>query len=199
MFHTRKISVLLLSFGLLGIGFFGIGCGGGSGEMKMSSKFTAAHAEFFENGVDYVANPDVLEGRWQEEWQRELEKRLEYSDFIGVVAVNTLRTDIDPGRQTNYRLLANIKETLNGEGPEDGLTLVVKDGEPGYETVDGNQRRLLNQGFIAFVKWYEDENNMIAARWHLSPASENIIQRIRELIQRRDEAKAHVSVVTHKN
>jgi hypothetical protein len=198
MIHTRQKRFLLLSFGLLGIGFWGIGCGGGSGAMKMSSKFTAVHAEFFENGVDYVANPDVLEGRWQEEWQRELEKRLEYSDFIGVVTVSTLRTDIDPGRQTNYRLLATVKETLQGDGPEDGLTLLVRDGESGFETVDGNQKRILNQGFIAFIKWYEDENNTVVARWHLSPASNNIIQRIRELLQRSDEAKAHVKTAKQK-
>ena len=55
--------IILLPF-LIAIAY---ACGGGSIEMHASSEFTEVHAEFFEDGVDYVANPDVLEGRWREE------------------------------------------------------------------------------------------------------------------------------------
>ncbi|MBN1653045.1 MAG: hypothetical protein JXA30_04645 [Deltaproteobacteria bacterium] len=167
--------------------------------MSASSEFTATHAEFFEDGIDYVANPEALEGRWLQEWQRELEKRLEYSDFIGVITVNTLRTDIDPGRRTSYRLLATVDKSLYGNAPQEGLSLVVRDGQAGYETVDGNQRRILNEKFVVFVKWYETEDDSVLAHWHLSPASKTIVQHVQELIDRRDEAKSHIRVVTHEN
>lgn len=187
--------IVLLSFFIA----FAYKCGGGSVQMRTSSEFTEVHAEFFEDGVDYVANPDVLEGNWRDEWQREMEKRLEYSDFIGVVTVNTLRTDIAPGRRTSFRLMATVDKRLLGEAPEEGLSLVVRDGQAGYETVDGNQKRILDERFVVFVKWYEDENKLISAHWHLSPASDVILDRIRELILRREDAKSHVRVVTHKN
>ncbi len=194
MFHFLR-PIVLLPFLIA----FASACGSGSVQMRTSSEFTEVHAEFFEDGVDYVANPDVLTGRWRDEWQRETEKRLEYSDFIGVVTVNTLRTDIDPGRRTSFRLMATIDESLLGEAPKEGLTLLVRDGQAGYETVDGNQRRILNESFVVFVKWYEDENEMISAHWHLSPASDVILDRVRELILRRENAKSHVRVVTHEN
>jgi hypothetical protein len=178
---------------------FAHACGSGSVQLRTSSEFTEVHAEFFEDGVDYVANPDALEGRWRDEWQREMEKRLEYSDFIGVVTVNTLRTDIAPGRRTSLRLMATIDKRLLGEAPKEGVSLVVRDGQAGYETVDGNQKRILNERFVVFVKWYEDENELISAHWHLSPASDVILDRIQELILRREDAESHVRVVTHKN
>jgi len=167
--------------------------------MRTSSEFTEEHAEFFEDGVDYVANPDALEGRWREEWQREMEKRLEYSDFIGVVTVTTLRTDIDPGRRTSFRLMTAVDKRLFGEAPKGGITLLVRDGQPGYETVAGNQRRILDEHFVAFVKWYEDDNELISAHWHLSPASDIILDRVQELILRREDATSRVRVVTHEN
>lgn len=192
-YFLRKIVILLF------VATLAHGCGGGPVQMRTSSEFTDLHAEFFEDGVDYVANPDVLEGRWREEWQREIEKRLEYSDFIGVVTVITLRTDIDPGRKTSFRLMTTVDKRLLGEAPKGGLTLLVRDGQPGYETVAGNQRRILDESFVAFIKWYEDENELISAHWHLSPASDVILDRIRELISRREDAKSRVRVVTHKN
>lgn len=194
MFHSIRKTVMLPFFVA-----FACGCGGGSGQIKTSSDFTVEHAEFFEDGVDYVANPDVLEGRWRDDWQRELEKRLEYADFIGVVTVTTLRTDIDPGRRTSYRLMTKVDKRLFGEAPKAGLTLLVRDGQPGYETVDGNQRRILDERFVVFVKWYENDNELISAHWHLSPASDVIVDRVRELLLRRESSKPQVRVVTHEN
>jgi len=163
-----------------------LACGSASTVVRPTSEFTAEDAQIFQDAVDFVGDPDVLEGRWREEWSNDLQSRVEAADVVAVVRVGTLRTDIDPGQVRTFRLIANARRVLLGEVPDRQLTLMVAQGQGGFETVDGNEARILDNHFVAFVKWYETPTGDVAGHWHLSPATEGVVRRVEYLAQRRE-------------
>jgi hypothetical protein len=166
------------------------GCGSGASQMTVTSEFTEAHGTVLEDGVDFVDDPTVLEGRWQEDWMRDLDRRVSISDGIFVIQIRTIRTDVDLERQETFRLIGEIGATLYGDTPDsDELELTVEQGSGGFDTVEGNEQRLMRERMLAFVKWYESESGNVLAHWHLSPATDGVIARVEYLIQgRRDGA-----------
>jgi len=178
-------------------------CGGGNGAIRPTSQFTAEHAESFEDGIDFYADPELLEGRWREDWTRDIQKRVGWSDLIAIVSVSTLRTDIDPERRTTFRIVAKIDRVILGEAPaDDELVLPVREGQPGFVSVEGHDQRILNHQFVLYTKWYLNEIDEIAPHWHLSPATPAIVRRTEYLAARRDEAVAEQprrTVVEHEN
>ena len=177
------------------------GCGGGTHSIRVTSEFTSEHAELFEDGFDFVKEPAALEGQWLEDWQREIQSRVANSDYIAVVTVTTLRTDVDPERRTSFRVVGDIERPLYGSIPDRELDLTVDENAVGYASVRDNQELFLNQVFVAYVKWYEDEEGEVAAHWHLSPASEGIVGATEKLVKERTEEKKKLvrKVVVHKN
>lgn len=163
-------------------------CGSSAPNVQTVSPFTAEDARFFEDGVDFVADPEALEGRWREDWTDELEGRVGLSDFVGLVTVTTMRTDTDLDRRTTYRLIATVERELLGDS-EDEVTLTIREGQAGFGTIAGNERRILNQPFMAFLKYYQREGTEgpegVDAHFHLSPAAEAVVRRAEYLLERR--------------
>jgi len=174
------------------------GCGGAAQNVTVS-EFTGEHAKYFENGVDFISDPDALDERWSEEWQRDLENRTDLSDFVGIANITTLVADQSPERQTSYRLVASIIRAMQGESPTEELSLAVAGDDAGYPVVESNQQRILNRRFAVFIKWYRKSKNEVVARWHLSPASEKLIGRLEGLVSRKHSTKKYVHVVVHKD
>lgn len=172
------------------------GCGGAQTEAVVTSPFTGEDAVVFEDGVDFVFDPDVLEGRWREDWSRELQQRVERADIVAVVRVATLRTDVDLDRRTTYRLIATVERELLGEPPQEEMSLVVREGEGGFESVRSNERRVLDGDFVAFVKWYQTEHESVAPHWHLSPATDPVLRRVEFLVRRRTQAEEEAQTTT---
>ena len=165
------------------------GCGSTAPTIRVTSPFTAEHALVFDDGADYVARPDALDGDWREDWDRDMQKRVGFSDTICVVTVNTLRIDTDLDRNTTYRLIAHIDRTLYGESPGEELPLIVREGSDGYASINGNDRRILNKTFVLFLKWYQPPTGDISSHWHLSPASQQILTATNRMIERRNVAQ----------
>ncbi len=137
-------------------------------------------------GSILVADPEGLEGRWREDWSRELDQRVSWSDVIAVVSIQTVRTDTDPNRQTTLRLIAEPSRTLLGEVPDE-IELKVSQNEEGFSTVEGNSRQILDTELIAFLKWYQAEDGSVLPHWHLAPASQPVLSRVEYLLERRRE------------
>ncbi len=177
------------------------GCGGGIQSIRVSGEFTAEHAELFEDGFDFVKEPASLDGKWLQSWQQEIQKRVDYSDLVAVVTVNTLRTDVDPERQTSYRVVAEIERRIYGGFPDAEIELTVDENAVGYASVKENQELLLNRVFVAYVRWYETEAGEIAGHWHLSPASDGVVGATEKLVKERTEQKKEMrrKVVVHKH
>jgi len=165
--------------------FLALACGGASvpDRPQTAPPLTAEEEQLFEDGVDFVGDPETLEGRWRQDWSRELDQRVRRSDVVARVTVETLRTDTDLDRRVTYRLVVASEETYIGTFPRD-LTLSSMEGDSGYGTLAGNDRRILDQDFVLFLKWAGAEGEVVP-RWHHSPASEQVVTRTEWLLDRR--------------
>jgi hypothetical protein len=91
--------------------------------------------------------------------------------------VGSLSSDF-VSRRSAYRLTVKVKNRLKGSSSKE-IVLRVDDDEPGYESVRSNEDRLLQDSFVAFVKWAADpESAEPIARWHLSPDSDAVREKI---------------------
>jgi len=116
--------------------------------------------------------------------------------------VHTLRTDVDPGRRTTYRLIVTVDDVLLGH-LADEVTLTSGEDEAGYRTVEGNDHRLLQQPFILFLKWERTGPDAEPIpRFHLSPATEPVARRVAYLLERRrgvEREHPTRTVIVHRN
>lgn len=158
------------------------GCGGGPAPIVVTSPFTDEHETAFENGIDYIEDPTILEGSWLSSWEDDIDRRVQLSDAVALVTVTTLRQDVDLDRHETYRLITRVDRERHGELPDE-VTFVVRHDQAGFGTVHGNDARILNQRFVAFVKWAEEEGQIVP-RWHLSPATERVVRRVNTLVER---------------
>lgn len=146
---------------------------------------TAEDRVLFDDGVDFVGDPSVLEGRWRDDWSRELDERVTNADIVSYIRVHALRTDVDLERRTTYRLLIDEVNGIVGDLPDD-LALASLEGDGGFSTIDGNENRILDQELVLFLKWEQSEPGAeVRARWHLSPHTEDVTSRVEYLAERR--------------
>jgi hypothetical protein len=148
-------------------------CGGSTPKTNYSPT-TPEQERVFEHGVDFVAALEGLEGRWRDDYERDLQERVAGSDFIGIVKVVTLLTETDPEQRVTHRLVGTIQRTVAGTDLKD-VELRVREGQLGFPTVHENLQRIEQREFVVFVKWYQDDQGERAAHFHLSPASEQIV------------------------
>lgn len=164
-------------------------CGGGSGSgPRPTGPFTAQHEALFDDAVDFIETPNALEGRWLRDWEQDTSARVSEANVIALVDVLAVHSDTDVERRSRIRVAARTVQVLLGEPPGSELALWVAEGEPGYPTVDGNASRLLQKRFVAFLRWQQVDGGRVRPRWHLSPASSQVLARLRMLIDLRSGA-----------
>ncbi|MCB9591332.1 MAG: hypothetical protein H6719_01260 [Sandaracinaceae bacterium] len=179
-------------------------CGGAGQVERIVTPFTAEHEPVFENGLDLVRDPEALGGAWLGTWEEDLDARVSLADLVLLVTVQTIRQDTDLDRRDTFRLVVHVDRRYLGE-IEDELTLVVRENQPGFQTIETNERHLLQQQFIAFIKWQRDETDgEVRARWHLAPATEAVAERTRTLLAERrqvveDSSTSRHRVIVHTN
>jgi len=167
------------------IALLGLAAACGGPPERVVTPFTEEHEAVFDNGLDLVRDPDTLEGAWLGSWEEELDGRITLADLVLLITVQTVRHDTDLDRRDTYRLHVRVDEEYLGD-VEDEIELVVRQDERGFDSIEGNVRRILDEQFIAFVKWQRDEETGgVRARWHLSMPTEDVASRTRTLLQQR--------------
>jgi hypothetical protein len=146
------------------------------GQPVNHAPLTSDEARLFEHGIDFVGRVSGLEGRWRHDYERDLAQRVASSDVIAIVMVRRSRTDRDPEQRITHRLYGDVERTLRGSLPGPELELLARQGERGFMSIDDNLGRLHDGRFVAYVKWYETESGALAGHFHLSPASDDVIQ-----------------------
>jgi hypothetical protein len=136
---------------------------------------SAEEERLFEHGVDFVGRIGGLEGRWKEEYDRDLARRVAAADLIAIVYVRKSRTDRDPHERVIHRLYGDVERTLHGVAPGPELELLARQGDAGFRSIDDNLLRLQDARLVVYVKWYETETGL-AGHFHLSPASDDVVQ-----------------------
>ncbi|MDH3201492.1 MAG: hypothetical protein OEM15_11425 [Myxococcales bacterium] len=142
-----------------------LGCATGSSTVS-TVEFAAEDRFLFDNAVDLVDKPAIVES----EWRGEFERRVIRADIIAVIKIESLSSDEDR-RGSSYRLTARVIDRLKGHSARE-LILRAHDDQPGFQSVRVNEDRLLRDPFVAFIKWENDaEAELPVPRWHLSPDS----------------------------
>jgi hypothetical protein len=185
----RALGLLAISVPLL------VACGASNPAPRVVSPLTEEAAAAFDNGVDLIGDPTMLEGGWLRSWERDLDQRVGLADAVGLVTVATVQEDVDLERRINYRLSAHVERDRFG-GLAGEVDLAAKSGQPGYVSVSSNTERLLNQQFVLFVKW-TDEDGRVVPRWHLSPASPAVQRRVNSLLEQRRAPEERRTVIVH--
>lgn len=146
--------------------------------MRVSGPFLESDVVLFDEGVDFLAEPSDLDGRWQEVFSSDLSRRVERSDTIAVVQVDALGTEQGPDGLKTYLLTASPEEVLKG-GLSGPITLSAPQGSPGFGSIERSRARLLKERFTAFIRFYERDGGTVGAHFHLSPASEGVLGAVR--------------------
>ncbi len=149
-----------------------------------SAPLSADEARLFERGVDFVAKPDGLEGRWREDWDAELEQRVRSADLVALVTVRTLRTDTAPDQRVTHRLAAHVERVIAGQKRADELELASDEAAAGFASLDQAMSRMADQKFVAFVRWSPDASGEPTAYFHLSPASAEVLEQTEGTVTR---------------
>lgn len=180
----RLFATLTLGL-LLGLG----GCGAGASTVGSGTVFDAELDELFDNGVDLIDRPELLDGAWSENWSATLKGRSLEADFIALVRVETLRSDVNLDQRTTYRFVVVDEGALDGSVPDEP-NLVTTPNDRGYGLVQSAAQSVLGARFLLFGK-YEIVGSPGAGaatstiprlRFHLSPASVPVMDRVQWLI-----------------
>jgi hypothetical protein len=168
------------------------GCGAAAPPVVVTPMTPEAEAAF-ENGVDFIADPSLLEGSWLDAWESDIEHRVTLSDAIAVVRITTVRRDTDLEHHDTYHLVAEVVSVRYGTLAGD-VSLASREGEPGFGTIVDNDDRLLQppadhpDHFLLYVRWTRDDDGDLVPRWHISPAGTPVVQRANSLIELRRQA-----------
>jgi hypothetical protein len=170
----------------VGIGLCLAGCGGSSTTTpaRPTSPFTATDLRLFDDGVDLVSDPDGLGGKWADDWSIDMRDRVERSDLIVLVTVNTLLTDTDPEGHVAHRLVVQVGKSMKGLPPSGEINLSSPDSAAGFPTVDTNRNRLLHLRLLCLLKWYAEPDGTVSSHFHLVSDADTIISRVQAHIER---------------
>jgi len=168
------------------IACWGLGCAGAASNMPITD-FRESDVVLFDNAVDLVAEPAIVEGE-----SGAFERRVARADLVASIRVQSLHSEFVK-RRSAYRLTLKVKDRLKGESTRE-IELRVRDDEPGYRSVEINEDRLVHDPFIAFIKWEADpQSSEPIAHWHLSPDSEAVRDKV-EYVLRRPPPDPHTEV-----
>jgi hypothetical protein len=165
-----------LAFVFLGLA---LGCGTASSAAKPSSPFTDNDTRLFESGVDMVGDPAELTGRWADDWSNEMRERVARSDFVALVTVNTVRTDISPEQHTTHWLIVGVDDVLKGGSGNRELSLASPQDALGFESVDRERGTILRRPLLLLAKWVAEPSGHVRPAWHLAPASQQVLAVVR--------------------
>jgi hypothetical protein len=173
------------------------GCGSSAPRIVVTPMTPEAEAAF-ENGADFIDDPSLLEGSWLDAWESDIEHRVTLADAIVLVHITTIRDATDLEHHDSVQLVAAVDQVRIGEGVPSEIELAVREGEGGYGTLRNAESRILNQRFVLFVKWTQNDAGTIVPRWHLSPAGAGVIRRVNTLVEmRRTDASERRRIIVH--
>jgi len=197
---TRGASILAAV--LLASGLLVCGCGSATPQVVVTP-MTPEGETVFENGVDFIDDPSLLEGSWLDNWESDIEHRVTLADAVAIVRVTTVRRDTDLEHHDTYHL-AVVIDNIRFGNIDSELLLSAREGEGGFGTIAGNDDRLLQppaphpDHFILYLKWTRDDDGGLVPRWHLSPAGTAVVQRVNSLIElRRQSTDTRRRVIVH--
>jgi heme-degrading monooxygenase HmoA len=158
--------------------------------------FTPELAPLFDDAADFIEDVDALGGRIAADWRRQVRGLSLESDLIVAVRVETVTLGDDNSTSRAYRLTAvATRDPIHGVLPPDRrVDLRVSEGDLGFNAIHQNEQRLQSRSYILFARWYDAEGTA-RAHWHLSPETEALTRRVREVTGINDPSAPRETVV----
>ena len=170
--------------------FFFAACGGES--YHVGKPWNDEDARFFDDGVDLIENPGITTGIFGFQQKDLLNGRVQLSDFVAIVTVQTVRTTTFSDRSEIKFVDVTIEKTLYGNRPEKKLSLRSEPSSTGYALVSRHEASLSGR-FILFSRWFEETSanpsspKTIARHFHLTPASSRMLTEVKLGLARRSQ------------
>jgi len=164
------------------------GCGPRKAGLVVKHAWDPDYAEYFDDSVDFTMNPDSLSGQWMYSYRLELEGRMSLSDHIVAVDVESVNVQESLDGKFTKQLHCRFKKDIKGKFPSESFVLTVEEDRPGFDSFDGDDARLTDRVFVAFLRLYTTEEDTVGIHWHLSPLSKGLAGAIAE-IQKQDKDK----------
>jgi hypothetical protein len=144
--------------------------------------FTPELGRYFDDAADFIEDVDALGGRVASDWRRQVRGLAAESDLIVAVRVETVTLGDDNATTRAFRLTAAAtRDPIRGTLPADRrIDLRVTEGEVGFNGIQQNEQRLQARTFLLFARWSDDEGTP-RAHWHLSPETDALTRRVREV------------------
>ena len=150
---------------------------------------------FFDDGIDLIAEPSKLSGEWAFRCDEELGARVSLADLIAVVKVGTVQTTQDLDGLEAKRIDTSIVEVLYGQTPTGAFALRSSKESMGYPLIIRHERHLTGSQLL-FLRWFEDDKGALDHHFHLSPASPEVLKKVRRKIKRR-ETEEEAAMMAH--
>lgn len=173
--------VFFVTAGIVAASLAGCASAGLPAAREPTSAFVDVDHVLFDNGIDFVENPEALTGNWRADVERELQQRIERSDIVGLIKVETLVVERDPEGAKKLVLSTAVADVWKGQLDEE-QALVVGPAQAGYGALERAQTRVLEGQYVLFLKWAEDESGRVSGRFHLSPSSEAVVSAVKRAL-----------------
>lgn len=162
--------------------FNGCASAGTNGPGVTVRPFTAELGRHFDDAADFIEDVDALGGRVASDWRRQVRGLVVESDLIVAVRIETVTLGDDNATTRAYRLTAvATRDPIRGTLPSDRrVDLRVTEGDVGFNAIHQNERRLQARSYLLFGRWYDDEGTS-RLHWHLSPETDALTRRVREV------------------
>ena len=165
-------------------------------QMKLGDPWDPKEAPFFDDGIDLIKDLSTLSGEWAYRQKNWLEGRIQLSDFVAVVEVQSVQTKTDVEGREVKRIDVAVVEGLYGEMPSSVISLESQENAPGHELILRYERHLLGK-FILFSRWFKikdsiDPNMNIGHHFHLSLASKPTLDEVKNRIRLRKKEEGKI-------
>jgi hypothetical protein len=166
-------------------------CGGAS-YSTVGAVWDPREARFFDDGVDLIEDPHGTTGIFGFRQKDLLEGRIQLSDFVAIVTVQTVRTSSNMDGVETKHVDVTIEKRLYGDRPERTISLKSESTSTGIGTI-GRHETSLTGRFILFSRWFEKRSasssgtsasssgtKEIAYHFHLTPASPFMLAEVKQ-------------------
>jgi len=164
-----------------------VGCA--SGTFRVGDTWDPKEAAFFDDGVDVVEDYNSLSGKWAYRQEKELEGRTQLADFVGIVNILSVQTKSDFEVEAAKRIDIEIVEAIYGETPAGTIQLVSTREAPGHQLILRYERRLDGKHLV-FIRWFQQDDKSLGHHFHLSPASEYLVAKVKAEMDKRRRLEA---------
>ena len=169
-----------------------LACGCAATSFRVGDEWDPKETPFFDDGVDVVEDISTLSGKWAYRHEKETDGRMQLADFVGVVNILSVQTKSDFNVEAAKRIDVEVVETIYGNTPAGIIQLLSTREAPGHQLLLRYEQRLSGKRLV-FIRWFKQEDKTIGHHFHISPASEYLVPKVRAAMdmRKRKEAASH--------